>query len=100
MKIAILGAGMVGRTMAIDLCRNPKQTNPKPIKGLSHEVTSFDISQKSLDILKAKEPLVNTVLADLSDHASYGAMLADFDFVITAVPEVRVKVTKRFSFPS
>ncbi len=75
MKIAILGAGMVGRTMAIDLC-NSKQ----------YEVTSFDISKHSLDILNAKEPDVKTVVADLSDYAGYPQMLSGFYYVITAVP--------------
>jgi len=74
MNIAILGAGMVGRTMAIDL------------KNSNYDVTSFDISQRSLDILSAKEPGVKTVIADLSDYAGYPAMLQGFDLVITAVP--------------
>jgi lysine 6-dehydrogenase len=73
MKIAILGAGMVGRTMAIDLCKE-------------YEVTSFDISQRSLDILNAKEPAVKTSVADLSDYAGYAQLLSGFDYVITAVP--------------
>ena len=73
MKIAILGAGMVGRTMAIDLCAR-------------YEVTSFDISVASLAILTAKESRVKTVVADLGDYGNYGNLLAGFDFVITAVP--------------
>ena len=73
MNIAILGAGMVGRTMAIDLCKE-------------HEVTSFDVSEISLAILSAKEPRVRTRKADLSDYSNYYKLLADFDFVITAVP--------------
>ena len=73
MKIAILGAGMVGRTMAIDLCRE-------------YDVTSFDISKRSLDILSAKEPAVKTVVADLGNYPDYGQLLSGFDFVITAVP--------------
>ena len=73
MKIAILGAGMVGRTMAIDLCKK-------------HEVTSFDVSERSLATLSAKEPAVKTIKADLSNYANYGKLFAEFDFVITAVP--------------
>ena len=73
MKIAILGAGMVGRTMAIDLCRH-------------YDVTSFDISQRSLGILNEKEPSVKTIAADLGNYAAYDALLGGFDFVITAVP--------------
>ncbi len=73
MKIAILGAGMVGRTMAIDLHEK-------------HEVTSFDVSEQSLAMLSSREPNIKTVRADLTDYASYDALLAGFDFVITAVP--------------
>ena len=73
MKIAILGAGMVGRTMAIDLSAR-------------YKVTSFDVSPGALTALTAREPAIATVVADLSNYGSYPGMLADFDFVITAVP--------------
>jgi lysine 6-dehydrogenase len=73
MKIAILGAGMVGRTMAIDLCKK-------------YDVTSFDISENALAILSSKESSVKTVKADLGDYAAYDKLLLDFDHVITAVP--------------
>jgi lysine 6-dehydrogenase len=73
MKIAILGAGMVGRTMAIDLSRQ-------------YDVTSFDISKISLDVLAAKESGARTEVADLTDYEGYGKLLEGFDFVITAVP--------------
>lgn len=73
MKIAILGAGMVGKTMAIDLCE-------------MHNVTSFDISSNSLEQLKLKNSTINTVKADLSDFSNYATLLHDFDYVITAVP--------------
>lgn len=72
MKIAILGAGMVGRTMAIDL-------------GGKYEVTSFDVSDAALATLAAKAP-VKTVKADLKDYDRYSEMLGGFDYVITAVP--------------
>jgi lysine 6-dehydrogenase len=73
MKIAILGAGMVGRAMAIDL-----QTK--------FQVTSFDISEQSLSILSQKTNKVNKVKADLSDFVSYSSLLQPFNFVICAVP--------------
>jgi lysine 6-dehydrogenase len=73
MKIAILGAGMVGRAMAIDL-----QTK--------FEVTSFDISEQSLLLLSKKTDKVKTVKADLSDFAAYTSLLQPFDYVICAVP--------------
>ncbi len=73
MKIAILGAGMVGRTMAIDLCKK-------------YDVTSFDVSETSLAVLSSKEPGIKTVKTDLADYSNYNKLLAEFDFVITAVP--------------
>ena len=73
MKIAVLGSGMVGRTMAIDL-------------STKHEVTSFDASENALSILKAKAPNITTVKADLSDYNNYSTLLAGFDLAITAVP--------------
>lgn len=73
MKIAVLGSGMVGRTMAIDLASK-------------HEVTSFDASENALNILKTKAPQITTIKADLSDYNNYGNLLAGFDLAITAVP--------------
>ena len=71
--IAILGAGMVGRAMAIDL-------------SLNHQVTSFDISAASLEILSKKTSAVTTRQFDLQDTDQYESLLKDFDFVISAVP--------------
>jgi lysine 6-dehydrogenase len=69
MKIAVLGAGMVGRTIAADLSTN-------------FDVTSFDISQNNLALLKN----VKTITADLMAYENYATMLADFDMVVCAVP--------------
>ncbi len=73
MQIAILGAGMVGRAMAIDLAAN-------------YSVTSFDISDRSLDMLAKKDKKVKTIKADLIDYSNYNSLLKDFDYVISAVP--------------
>jgi len=73
MQIAILGAGMVGRAMAIDLVHN-------------YSVTSFDVSDQSLQLLHQKNELVKTIQTDLSDYSNYKTLLHDFDFVISAVP--------------
>lgn len=73
MQIAVLGAGMVGRAIAIDLVKD-------------HSVTSFDISEHSLSLLNKKNEFVKTVKADLTDTGSYNSMLKDFDLVVTAVP--------------
>lgn len=73
MKIAVLGAGMVGRTMAIDL-------------SATHDVTSFDKYPGPLQVLQEKNNLIKTVTADLADYTQYASWLAPFDLVVTAVP--------------
>ena len=73
MKIAILGAGMVGRTMALDLVAR-------------HEVTSFDVSDAALSLLGNRDNRIKTQKADLENYAGYPEMLREFDYVITAVP--------------
>jgi len=73
MNIAVLGSGMVGRTMAIDLA-------------LKHKVTSFDASESSLQTLKEKSVAINTVRTDLSAYQTYPELLKPFDIIVTAVP--------------
>ena len=65
MQIAILGAGMVGRAMAIDLQQK-------------YSVTSFDVSEQSLDILSKKNKLIKTVKSDLSNFENYPTLLQKF----------------------
>lgn len=72
MKIAVLGAGMVGRTIATDLAAD-------------FEVVSFDRDQKNLDILKEKTN-VKGIAADLSQYDQYPELLRDFSLVVNAVP--------------
>lgn len=73
MQIAILGAGMVGRAMAVDLANN-------------YQVSSFDVSDAALELLNRKNKNIKTIKADLSDFANYNSLLKPFDFVIAAVP--------------
>jgi lysine 6-dehydrogenase len=71
-KITVLGAGMVGRTLATDLSKQ-------------YEVTSVDISKQNLDVLK-KSAKVRTTITDLSDAKEIKKVVADADLVIGAVP--------------
>ncbi len=73
MQIAILGAGMVGRAMAIDLAKN-------------YAVTSFDINSQVLQVLADKNRAVKCVQTDLCNYKNYSLLLNNFDFVISAVP--------------
>lgn len=71
-KIIVLGAGMVGGAMALDLAKK-------------HDVTAVDLSK---DILKrfSPESRVKTQQADLSNSEAVTKIIADFDIVLCAVP--------------
>ncbi len=70
-KIVVLGAGLVGKAMAIDLRKN-------------HQVTSVDISAETL---KELEPFgIQTQKADLSTEDAIINIVKDCDLVIGSVP--------------
>lgn len=71
-KIIILGAGMVGRAMAIDLSKK-------------HDVTSADMSQEALNSLSAYKN-IKTIQQNLSDKNALAALVKDFDLAVSAVP--------------
>jgi saccharopine dehydrogenase-like NADP-dependent oxidoreductase len=74
MKILVLGAGLVGGPMAMDLARYGE-----------FEVTSADISAEAL--LKLREfPGIQTIKADLGDLPELVALANGFDLVVSAVP--------------
>lgn len=74
MKILVLGAGLVGGPMAIDLA-----------KGGEFEVTSADISSEALSKLK-EYPGIETVRADLDNPETIRFLAEGKDIVINAVP--------------
>ena len=71
-KISILGAGMVGKAIAIDLHTKFK-------------VSSYDIDEKSLAFL-SDNYTVETKKADLSSDIEIQNVVKDADFVVNAVP--------------
>ena len=73
MTIAILGTGMVGKAIALDLSRD-------------YEITCFDLNKENLDEVQHKDPSINIAANDLTDYRMYGDFLASFDLVVTAVP--------------
>jgi saccharopine dehydrogenase-like NADP-dependent oxidoreductase len=73
MKVAVLGAGMVGSAIAMDLASR-------------HHVTAFDVSNDNLDLLEKRNPRIETQQADLRNYSLYPELLASFDIVVTAVP--------------
>ncbi len=73
MKIAVLGAGMVGRAIALDLAKK-------------FAVTSFDINADNLSMLQQKNQSVHIQQQNLKDFAAYSSFLQPFDMVVLAVP--------------
>ncbi|MFM8348192.1 MAG: saccharopine dehydrogenase family protein [Bacteroidota bacterium] len=70
-KIIVLGAGLVGKVMAIDLASD-------------HDVTSADMSEAALAAVSAHG--VKTVKADLQDTVALKKLIEPFDLVVGAVP--------------
>ncbi|MDP1621071.1 MAG: saccharopine dehydrogenase C-terminal domain-containing protein [Bacteroidales bacterium] len=79
MKIIVLGAGLVGGPMALDLCGEPK-----------FEVTVADINTTTLQNLVERQISainpVKTLAVDLSNPHTVGELVAGYDMVINAVP--------------
>ena len=81
MKILVLGAGLVGGPMALDLSLDP-----------GNEVAVADISQEALQRLTERQKSLNvpgsikTIVADLGIPAMVTRMVAGYDMVINAVP--------------
>jgi saccharopine dehydrogenase-like NADP-dependent oxidoreductase len=73
MTIAVLGAGMVGSAIALDLAKD-------------HTVTSFDLEAENLNELKSRNAEIQTAGADLSQFSGYKDWFSPFDMVVTAVP--------------
>lgn len=72
-SIIVLGAGMVGSAMAIDLAKN-------------HEVTLTDYSQDVLNTVKDRYSKMNFEQLDVTDIQLLSGRIKQFDLVICAVP--------------
>jgi saccharopine dehydrogenase-like NADP-dependent oxidoreductase len=72
-KIIVLGAGMVGSAMAIDLAKK-------------HELTVTDLNQEALDRAKKKNKDLNTRILDASDKAKLQQTIQPYELVVNAVP--------------
>ena len=70
-KIVVLGAGLVGRTIAIELSKD-------------YQVTTVDSNSNQLKNLSDKK--INTLKADLSSDSEIKKVIKDFDLVIGALP--------------
>jgi saccharopine dehydrogenase-like NADP-dependent oxidoreductase len=72
-QILVLGAGMVGSAMAIDLSKK-------------HFITLADISIQRLEYVKEKNPSLEILQTDVSDTKKLQSLLQNFEFVVCAVP--------------
>ncbi|MHA2175019.1 MAG: saccharopine dehydrogenase C-terminal domain-containing protein [Candidatus Hodarchaeales archaeon] len=73
MKCLVLGAGLVGSTIALDLAMDQDM-----------DVTVADVNQSSLDKLKPQH--INVIQADLSDSQILKSEVMDFDIIVGALP--------------
>jgi len=71
-KIIVLGAGLVGSVIAIDLAKQ-------------HEVTSADVNPESF-LRFQNHAEIKTIHTDLSDVKELKTLMKDFDLVVGAVP--------------
>jgi len=74
MKVIVLGAGLVGGPMAIDLAKDSK-----------FEVSVADINGQALKKIENQHP-VKTIEADLSKAETVKSLIAENDIVVNAVP--------------
>lgn len=70
-KIIVLGSGLVGKAIALDLAK-------------SFDVTSVDVNEDALNALKQKG--IATQKLDFSDRGKLAEAIAGFDLVVGAVP--------------
>ena len=75
MKTIVLGAGLVGGPMALDL-----------VQDQALKVTVADINEGALKTLSEQNSQINTLVADLSQPEQVKNLVQDFDLVLNAVP--------------
>lgn len=72
-KITVIGAGMVGSAMAVDLSQQ-------------HHVTLVDMNAQRLNYLRTKYSALSVMPVDVKDKSSLQQTIANADLVICAVP--------------
>jgi len=75
MEMIVLGCGLVGGPMAIDLAKEE-----------TFEITIVDKNRETLDALASEHTNITTVQRDLGNPQEVSALVADYDLVINAVP--------------
>lgn len=72
-NVIVIGAGMVGSAMAIDMAKK-------------HQVTLTDISLSVLSNIQSRFPNIKTQRLDVTDKKLFQQIISPFDLVICAVP--------------
>lgn len=72
-NIIVLGGGMVGSAMAIDLVKK-------------YKVTVADLDQQTIEQLKRKTPELEVIAIDVTEESVLKSTLVPFDLVVCAVP--------------
>jgi lysine 6-dehydrogenase len=72
-KVIVLGAGMVGSAMALDLAKK-------------HQVTLADLSETALQKTKKRNNTISTVVLDAKNTPLLTSTILPFDVVVCAVP--------------
>ena len=72
-KVIVLGGGMVGSAMALDLAKK-------------HNVTVADLSEKVLEKIKKGNAKIETLVLNAKDKKALTAAITPFDLVLCAVP--------------
>ena len=72
-NVIVLGAGMVGSAMAVDMAKN-------------HDVTVTDLSKRVLDNVKLKHNSLTTKQLDVTNKKELQNIIKQYDLVICAVP--------------
>lgn len=75
MKVIVLGGGLVGGPMAVDLSLDNR-----------FDVTVADVNESLLDRFSAHRPQITCLQKDLSSPEEVSALVSSFDWVINAVP--------------
>jgi lysine 6-dehydrogenase len=74
-KIIVLGGGLVGGPMALDLAAEKR-----------FAVTVADVDEGTLEKLRARQPRLTVVREDLSDPSKVTELVTGYDIVLNAVP--------------
>lgn len=74
MNVLVLGSGLVGRPMAVDLAKEK-----------SFDITVVDFNKFNLDKIPFNLP-IKKIRKDISNHKELSSLLQDYDIVLSAVP--------------